>query len=404
MESPSYDIAIIGGGIVGLATAMVLTQRHPRYRVVVIEKENRVAAHQTGHNSGVIHSGIYYRPGSLKAKLCVEGAARLVHFAQEHGIPHELCGKIIVATEEGELPGLQTLWERGVANGVPGLEFIGADQVKELEPHAQALRGIHSPRTGIIDFAAVAQAMAHEFMRNGGELLTGARVTGIKRAGALHLTTSQGDLLTAHVINCGGLHADTIARIMGTEPGVNIVPFRGEYYMIRPERRNLVRNLIYPVPDPRFPFLGVHFTRTVQGDLEAGPNAVLAFAREGYRRIHFNARNILSMLTHKGFWAMSRRHWKMGMGEFYRSLSKPAFARSLQKLVPAIRAQDLLPGPTGVRAQCVDQSGALLDDFKIVESPNAIHVLNVPSPAATASLAIAPYIVELAAKSFDLKV
>ncbi|MDQ3815170.1 MAG: L-2-hydroxyglutarate oxidase [Armatimonadota bacterium] len=403
MKNPNYDIAIIGGGIIGLATAMTLAERYRRYRTVALEKEAEVATHQTGHNSGVIHSGIYYRPGSLKARLCVEGARRLVEFAQEHNVPYERCGKVIVATAEDELPRLQTLWERGVANGVPGLEIIDAGRVKELEPHASALRGIYSPHTGIIDFAAVARAMAQQFISHSGQILTGAKVTGIKQTSdELCLLTGRGEVLARHVINCGGLHADTIARMMGVEPAVRIVPFRGEYYMVRPERRDLVRNLIYPVPDPNFPFLGVHFTRTIHGDLEAGPNAVLAFAREGYRRTDFRPQDTLSMIAHRGFWAMARQHWKMGAAEFYRSLSKPAFTRSLQKLVPEIRQDDLLPGPSGVRAQCVDRHGFLLDDFKIVEAPHAIHVLNVPSPAATASLAIAPYIVALAAKCFEL--
>lgn len=399
-----YDVAVVGAGIVGLATVWALTERAPRTRVVVLEKEPAVGRHQTGHNSGVIHAGIYYRPGSAKARLCVEGGRRLTEFCDRHGIRWERCGKVIVATRPDELPRLAALYERGVANGVPGLALIGPERVRELEPYAAALQAIHSPHTGIVDYREVAAALAAEAERRGVTIETGAGVEAIRRAAdGFVLRTPRREVAARRLINCAGLYADLVARRAGAPPDVRIVPFRGEYYHLRPERRHLVRALIYPVPDPAFPFLGVHFTRTVHGEVEAGPNAVLAFAREGYRFGRVNLVELLDTLTYRGFWAMARRYWRTGVYEMYRSLSKAAFVRALQRLVPALRAEDVVRGGSGVRAQAVSSDGSLVDDFRIVETADAVHVLNAPSPAATASLAIGRHIAALAADRFGLK-
>ncbi len=399
-----YDVAVVGAGIVGLATVWALTERAPRTRVVVLEKEPAVGRHQTGHNSGVIHAGIYYRPGSAKARLCVEGGRRLTEFCDRHGIRWERCGKVIVATRPDELPRLAALYERGVANGVPGLALIGPERVRELEPHAAALQAIHSPHTGIVDYREVAAALAAEAERRGVTIETGAGVEAIGRAGdGFVLRTPRREVAARRLINCAGLYADVVARRAGAAPDVRIVPFRGEYYHLRPERRHLVRALIYPVPDPAFPFLGVHFTRTVHGEVEAGPNAVLAFAREGYRFSRVNPGELLDTLTYRGFWAMARRYWRTGAYEMYRSLSKAAFVRALQRLVPDLRPEDVVRGGSGVRAQAVSPDGSLVDDFRIVETADAVHVLNAPSPAATASLAIGRHIAALAADRFGLK-
>ncbi|HXG01912.1 MAG TPA: L-2-hydroxyglutarate oxidase [Candidatus Binatia bacterium] len=398
------DVAVVGAGIVGLATVWALTERAPRTRVVVLEKEPGVGRHQTGHNSGVIHAGIYYRPGSAKARLCVEGGRLLTEFCDRHGIRWERCGKVIVATRPDELPRLAALYERGVANGVPGLALIGPERVRELEPHAAALQAIHSPHTGIVDYREVAAALAAEAERRGVTIETGAGVEAIGRAGdGFVLGTPRCEVAARRLINCAGLYADLVARRAGAAADVRIVPFRGEYYHLRPERRHLVRALIYPVPDPAFPFLGVHFTRTVHGEVEAGPNAVLAFAREGYRFGRVNPRELLGTLTYRGFWAMARRYWRTGAYEMYRSLSKAAFVRALQRLVPDLRPEDVVRGGSGVRAQAVSPDGSLVDDFRIVETADAVHVLNAPSPAATASLAIGRHIAALAADRFGLK-
>ena len=403
MSKHAYDIAIIGGGIVGLATALQLSRSHPSQKSVVLEKETAIATHQTGHNSGVIHSGIYYRPGSLKARNCVEGGRALMAFCDENGIDYQLCGKVIVATDESELPRLDTLHERGTANGVPGLRMIGPEELREIEPYANGLRALHSPNTGIIDFSQVAAAYANRFRDNGGDVLTGARVTSIRRAdGIVYLETPRGEIATRNVINCAGLYSDAVARMMGVQQDVRIVPFRGEYYMLAKEAERMVRGLIYPVPNPEFPFLGVHFTRTVHGEVEAGPNAVLAFAREGYRMGRVSPREMMGTLGYRGFWSMSARYWRMGMLEMYRSFSKGAFVRSLQKLVPEIKGEDLVRGNAGVRAQEVERNGLLTDDFHVTETPNAVHVRNAPSPGATASLAIGRDVVAAAAKAFGL--
>jgi L-2-hydroxyglutarate oxidase len=369
----------------------------------VLDKEPRVAGHQTGHNSGVIHSGIYYKPGSFKARLCVEGVRLMTEFCDAHGIGWERCGKVIVATEDAERPRLEALHERGVANGVPGLTLISAEEVREYEPHCRAVRALRSPNTGIVDYVQVAEKMAALVRERGVEIATGARVTAIRRTGdGLVAETPRGEFPARHLINCAGLHSDRVAELMGVRPEVRIIPFRGEYYMLRRERRELVRNLIYPVPDPQFPFLGVHFTRTVHGDVEAGPNAVLALAREGYTLGTVRARDVAALLAYAGFWAMARRYWRMGAYELYRSASKRAFVRSLQRLVPDIRDEDIGRGGAGVRAQAVTPEGALVDDFRIAVAEGAVHVLNAPSPAATASLAIGRHIATLAAQTFRL--
>ncbi len=404
MGFQKYDIGVIGGGIIGLATAMRLAQEFPRYKVVVLEKEPEIAQHQTGHNSGVIHAGIYYAPGSQKANFCSTGGKLLRQFCDERGIPYEMCGKVIVATSESELPGLQELYRRGTANGAEGLEIIGPERLKELEPHAAGVKAIWSPNTGIIDYRRVASAYATEMRESGGDLFTGTQVMAIaRRDGSLFLETSKGEVQARYIINCAGLHADKVARMMGVDIGVRIVPFRGEYFSIRPDRAHLVRGLIYPVPNPRLPFLGVHFTRRITGEVEAGPNAVLAFAREGYRKTSFNLGDVIGTLGYSGFWRMARTYWKTGVDEQYRSIFKKVFLRSLQTLVPEIQMEDLVEPGAGVRAQAVNRKGQLLQDFSIAETQNAIHVLNAPSPGATSSLTISRYIVDLARKSFSLE-
>ncbi|MFQ5658222.1 MAG: L-2-hydroxyglutarate oxidase [Candidatus Methylomirabilales bacterium] len=400
MGEATYDIAIVGGGIIGLATALSLSEQSPGLRLALLEKEPRLAGHQSTHNSGVIHAGIYYTPGSYKARLCLEGVKLMLAFCDQHGIRYERCGKVIVATSADELPRLDRLYDRGVANGVSGLERIGPDRLREIEPHACALQAIHSPATAIVDFRAVALAMADILRERGTGILTETRVDGITRtAEGIVLRGAGRAVVTRSLINCAGLHADRVARMMGVRTGVRIIPFRGEYYHLRPERRDLVRTLIYPVPDPAFPFLGVHLSRTIHGVVEAGPNAVLAFAREGYSYRRIRPSEVASMLAYTGFWRMAGRYWRMGLYELYRSLSKGAFVRSLQRLVPEIASADVAPGGAGVRAQAVEASGILVDDFRIVESRNAIHVLNAPSPAATASLAIGRHIAGVAVRT-----
>jgi (S)-2-hydroxyglutarate dehydrogenase len=405
-----YDLTIIGGGIVGLATALKVLQAHPRTKLLILEKEPQLARHQTGNNSGVIHSGLYYRPGSLKALSCVSGRKALIEFCNENGVPYELCGKVVVATNQEELPRLDELYRRGVTNGLQGLEIIGAERLKELEPHATGIKGLHVPETGIIDYKKVAEAYAARIRTAGGDIRLSQRVLGvIEGRQEIVLQTSGGDYRTHYLINCCGLHSDVVAKMMKTRDDAGdgnehrIIPFRGEYYKIAPERQFLVRNLIYPVPDPTFPFLGVHFTRMAKGGVEAGPNAVLALAREGYRHTQINPGDLWKTVSFKGFWAMAGKYWQTGFGELYRSLNKSAFVRALQKLLPEIREGDLVPGGAGVRAQAVSASGALVDDFVIKESRNTIHVLNAPSPGATASLAIGQAITEMAAKNFELK-
>ena len=390
-----FDLVIIGGGIVGLATALEAMRTLRGRRVAVVEKESTIACHQTGHNSGVIHSGIYYKPGSMKAKNCVAGAAAMVEFCREHGIPFDICGKVVVATGQSELPGLQELMRRGTANGVPGLAMISVERLRELEPHCAGIAALHVPGTGVTDYAAVARKYAEIIETAGGQILTGCEVHGINRASPqIVIETARGSIESDFAINCAGLHSDRIMRLAGDTQGLKIVPFRGEYYEIVPGRRKIVRNLIYPVADPRFPFLGVHFTRRITGGIEAGPNAVLALKREGYRKTDFNLKDALETAAFPGFWRMAARYWWNGAGEYYRSLNKGAFTRALQKLVPEIQASDLHPAGSGVRAQALDARGKLLDDFCIVPSRRMIHVCNVPSPAATASLIIGKQIIE----------
>lgn len=403
-----YDLTIIGGGILGLATALKLAAAQPSLRLLILEKEADLARHQTGNNSGVIHSGLYYRPGSLKARSCVTGRKELIAFCEEHAIPYEICGKVVVATNEQELPRLEELHRRGAANGLHGLEIIGPERLKELEPYATGIKGLYVPETGIVDYRKVAAAYAEKIRNAGGDIRLSQRVVGIlNRPEEVVLQTSGGDYRTKHLINCCGLQSDIVAQMMSArdnqEEEHRIIPFRGEYYKIAPERQFLVRNLIYPVPDPTFPFLGVHFTRMAKGGVEAGPNAVFAYAREGYRHTDINLSDLWRTISFRGFWAITGKYWQTGFGELYRSLSKSAFVRALQKLLPEIRESDLVPGGAGVRAQAVSASGALVDDFVIRQGRNAIHVLNAPSPGATASLAIGRQICEMAEKNFELR-
>ena len=401
MTQPEFHVAIVGAGIVGLATAMELLKRRPATRLVVLEKEDRVAAHQTGRNSGVIHAGLYYKPGSLKAQLSTEGSRSMIEFCREHDLPYELCGKVVVATSEAEVPRLDELFRRGEANGVPGLRRISAEEVHEIEPHAAGVAGLFSPRTGIVDYKAVCQTYARIIGTSGGELRLCTRVTEIKASrGELVVKTNATEIHCSHLINCAGLQSDDVARMAGSGGGPRIVPFRGEYYELAPHSRELVHGLIYPVPDPAFPFLGVHFTKKITGSVEAGPNAVLAFAVEGYGKLDIDVGYLLRLAAFPGFWVMASRYWRTGLGEFYRSWSKRAFVKALQKLLPGLEGKDLKPGGVGIRAQALDAKGALLDDFAFVEAPNMIHVLNAPSPAATCSLAIGRRIADKALTSF----
>ncbi|HSR35129.1 MAG TPA: L-2-hydroxyglutarate oxidase [Anaerolineae bacterium] len=403
MTNTKFDIAIIGAGIVGLATAMELVQRRPDLKLIVLEKESKVAAHQTGNNSGVIHAGLYYKPGSLKAKMVVEGARRMVKFCQEHNLPYELCGKVVVATYEKELPGLEELHRRGNANGVQGLTMINGEQIKDYEPHASGIAGLWSPNTGIVDYIAVTRKYAELVEQGGGEIQLDTNVLGIQQTPDGLLMQSNGPEVHARtLINCGGLQSDLIAKMTGNTHGLRIIPFRGEYYKLSPESQKLVRGLIYPVPDPRFPFLGVHFTKKIDGSIEAGPNAVLAFAREGYKKSDFSPGHVLGLLTYSGFWVMGAKYWRMGFGEMYRSWNKRAFVEALRVLLPDLGMDDVRPGGAGVRAQALDRSGKLLDDFAIIDAPNAIHVLNAPSPAATASIVIGEVIVDKALATFEM--
>lgn len=397
-----YDIAIIGGGIVGLATAMALSKR-PNTKIIVLEAENRLAAHQTGNNSGVIHSGIYYKPGSLKAKNCVQGRQTMYEFCAEHNILHDNCGKVIVATQESELPALERLYDRGVANGLEGLRRLNPAEIKEFEPHAFGIAGLRVEQTGIVDYVGVCQAYAKIITAAGGVIQTNSRVTAFRKVGnGFILTTPQGEVITKNLINCAGLQSDRVAKLCGVDPLLQIIPFRGEYYEIIPEKHHLVNNLIYPVPDPRFPFLGVHFTRMVKGGVEAGPNAVLAFKREGYKMSSISVSDLMGYALYAGFWRMGVKYWKMAVGEYYRSFSKKAFVAALQRLLPDLQEADVHRSGAGVRAQALDPKGNLLDDFAIREAERQIHVLNAPSPAATASISIGQSIADMASKNFKL--
>jgi L-2-hydroxyglutarate oxidase LhgO len=404
----TYDIAVIGGGIVGLSFAMQATEKFPRLRMVVLEKEAGVARHQSGHNSGVIHSGVYYKAGSLKARLCVAGAREMMEFCSRHGIPHKVCGKLIVATNSEEAARLDELLLRGVANGLEGLRLLEREAMLEIEPHVGGVRALHVPSAGITDYAAVTAKYAEIAVGRGAEVKTSAGVVGFGRSSgaksdaksrpqpdAVVIRTRAGDFSARYVVNCAGLYSDRVARMAGHHPGMMIVPFRGEYYDLAAARGELVRGLIYPVPDPRYPFLGVHFTRRIHGNVDAGPNAVLAFRREGYRWRDFDLGEALEVARDAGFRAMARREWRSGLAEFRRSLRKREFVRSCQRLVPAVRMEDMTPGGSGVRAQAVGPDGALVDDFRFVARERFLHVLNVPSPAATASLPIGREILKM---------
>jgi (S)-2-hydroxyglutarate dehydrogenase len=387
-----YDCTVIGGGIVGLSTAWALTRRNGNSRVILVEKEGALAAHQTGRNSGVIHSGIYYKPGSLKAQLAREGNRSLVAFCREHGIPHEVCGKVIVATEDAELPLLEKLYQRGLENGLD-VTRLSSEQVRDIEPRARCRQGLRVPSTGIVDYRQVSLTLAELISARGGEVRLNTEVIGIRPNGSSTvIQTKSGDFKTRFLVNCSGLHSDRVARLANMGVSSRIVPFRGEYYELVPQRRDLVKGLVYPVPNPRFPFLGVHLSRMIDGSIHAGPNAVLSFKREGYHRTDFNLRDFGDVILFPGFWKLAARNAKEGLRELYRSFNKAAFVSSLQKIIPEIKGEDLVPSPAGVRAQALQPDGTLVDDFLIARAPNAMHVINAPSPAATASLSIGNFI------------
>ena len=389
----SYDCAIIGGGIVGLATAMALSRRCAGAQILLLEKERHPSVHQSGRNSGVIHSGVYYKPGSYKAMFARAGASSMAQFCRENGVPHEVCGKVIVATQEKDLAGLERLFQRGQQNGLP-VSKISAQEVNEIEPHVRCLAGIHVPTTGITDYRQVSQKYLELFQQQGGEAKFGNEVRHITNRGGTHLIeTTAAEYEARFLVSCAGLHSDRVSRLAGANPGAKIIPFRGEYYELIASKRHLVRTLIYPVPNPDFPFLGLHFTKMIDGSVHAGPNAVLAFKREGYKKADFNLRDFCETLSFGGFWRLASKNFGQGMKEVYRSLVKDAFVRSLQQLIPEIRSADLVPCKAGVRAQALLNNGKLLDDFLIIRGYKALHVCNAPSPAATASLEIAKAIV-----------
>ena len=384
----THDFVVIGGGIVGLATALFLGQRFPRASVLVLEKEAQLAFHQTGHNSGVIHSGIYYKPGSFKSKFTKAGNQAMVNFCQAQGLPYEVCGKVIVATKPSELPRLENLYRRGLQNGL-AVQKLSPEEVKEHEPYVQCWGGIYVPTSGIVDYGKVCQKYAELIQQQGGDLRLQHQVINIiKTPVGYALETHQGTVQTRFLINCAGLQSDRLAKLAGLEPEAQIVPFRGEYYELRPEKRYLVKGLIYPVPNPDFPFLGVHLTRMIDGSIHAGPNAVLNLKREGYGKTEVDFRDLGEVLTYPGFWRLARHHWQEGLQEIIRSWSKPAFVRSVQQLIPEVTADDIIASPAGIRAQALRRDGRLVEDFLIIEADKALHVCNAPSPAATASLEI----------------
>jgi L-2-hydroxyglutarate oxidase LhgO len=391
----NYDVTVVGGGIVGLATAYRLLEARPGLKVLLLEKEAKLAAHQTGNNSGVLHAGLYYKPGSEKARCAVSGLQQMLAFCREHGIPHDQCGKVVVATEENELERLENLWTRGNANGLQGLRKLTPAQLKEIEPHAAGLAAIHVPQEGIVDYPAVCEKLGELIQKHGGTIQLNTRVLRIvPGSGETTIETNQGTVHAKCVVTCGGLHADRLVKMSGQKPSAKIIPFRGEYYVIKKERQHLVRHLIYPVPDPKFPFLGVHFTRLIHGGIEAGPNAVLAFAREGYKWTDINLRDLAGSLTYPGLWRFLMKYPNLCGYEIKRSLSRAEFTRSLQKLVPEISENDIEPGGAGVRAQAMTPTGSLVEDFYFEETAAMVHVINAPSPAATASLAIGAKISE----------
>lgn len=400
-----FDIVVVGGGIVGLASAYKIALSHPDISTAVLEKEDKLAAHQTGHNSGVIHSGLYYKPGSTKAKTCAKGREELISFAKKYKIPYDICGKIVVATREKELANLEQIFHNGQENEIEGIEKIGLDTIKEIEPYCQGIAGIRVPCTGIIDFAEVANKLGEliEKTSKNNKVLTSHKVIRFdKHDFYTSVVTSNGALSTKYIINCAGLQCDRIAGMDGVEPRVKTIPFRGDYYRLSEKAKEKVKNLIYPVPDPALPFLGLHFTRMIDGSVECGPNAVFSFKREGYGKTDFSFRDSWNSLSYKGTWKLFLKHCKYGLGEYARSFSKKLFLQQLQRLIPKLDANDILPGKAGVRAQAVGPRGEVIDDFKIERRKNSIHVLNAPSPAATASLAIGDYINEIATESFKL--
>jgi L-2-hydroxyglutarate oxidase len=395
-----YDVVVIGGGIVGLATALKIKEQKPRTRLLVLEKESGPAQHQTGNNSGVIHSGLYYNPGSLKAINCISGYHELLKFCDEEGVKYDLCGKIVVATREEQIPVLETLYQRGIENGLKNLKYLSGDAMREIEPHVAGIKGIKVPQTGIIDYKKVSEKYAERILKVDGDIRYNERVYSVSNLNNVStIVTSKGSYETNLVVNCGGLYSDKVAQMTQEEKiDLKIIPFRGEYYELKPEKRHLVKHLIYPVPDPNFPFLGVHFTRMIDGGVEAGPNAVLAFRREGYKKTDFKFSELAETLLWPGFQKVAAKYWKTGIGEYYRSFSKAAFTKALQALIPELKADDLIPGGAGVRAQACDISGGLLDDFKIIENAQSINVCNAPSPAATSSLAIGQTVSEMVLK------
>ena len=403
MAENKYDVTIVGAGIIGLSTALTLLERHPGLKIALLEKGNDIAQQQTGHNSGVIHSGIYYRPGSFKAQFCVEGRASMVKFCQENEIPYREIGKVIVATDEVQRERLKVLEERGTANDVEGLRLVDQDELAELEPHVRGVAALFAPKTGIVNYQDVSRVYADKVQAAGAEIHLNSKVESFERHnGLIYVETENGEFVAKNIINCAGLHSDRIARLMGVDPGLHIIPFRGEYYTIKKEREYLVKHLIYPVPDPAFPFLGVHFTHNMKGYVEAGPNAVLAMRREGYRKRDFSIGDSWETFTFGGFWKMTARDWKTGFYEVNRSLRKSVFIKDLQKMIPEIQKSDLGAGGAGVRAQAVDNHGNLLDDFRIAQTEGAVHVLNAPSPGATSSLVIGNKVADMAEETFAL--
>ena len=388
-----YDFIIVGAGIVGLATALKLIEKDPKQKILILEKENRISAHQTGNNSGVIHSGIYYKPGSLKAKNCVKGYKQLINFCDKHNVKYDLCGKVIVAVEQSELNYLDILLERGRANGLSDLRKISKEELNEIEPYVNGIAGLFVPQTGIIDYKDVSEKYVEIFLSKGGVLHLNDKVIDFHESSSeIEVITNKGNYNANAVITCGGLQSDILARKTNHDLDLKIIPFRGEYYKIKEDRKHLVKNLIYPVPDPAFPFLGVHFTRMINGEVEAGPNAVLALKREGYKKTDINIKELYETLTWPGFQIVAKKYWRTGFGEFYRSFSKSAFVTALQRLIPEITEDDLIKGGAGVRAQACDRTGGLLDDFSIIKNNRIVHVCNAPSPAATSSLAIGEHI------------
>jgi (S)-2-hydroxyglutarate dehydrogenase len=403
--NPDYDIIVLGGGIVGLASAFKINSRYPNLKVLVLEKEPMVAAHQTGHNSGVIHSGLYYKPGSYKAKNCVDGRRELVAFAKEQSIAHDICGKIVVATHPSELPFLNKVFNNGLQNGVEGVRKITADEIKQIEPYCVGIEGIWVPCTGIIDYSEVARKYVELIHSRfpGSKVLTGYEATGFEKSNEFTtINTPKGNFTTRFMVSCTGLQCDRIAKKEGVEPGMQIVGFRGDYYDLSEKGKDKVKNLIYPVPNPEFPFLGVHFTRMIQGGVECGPNAVFTFKREGYGKTDFDFKDTIEALTYKGTWKLFYKHWRFGLDEYKRAFSKKLFLNRLRKLIPSLQMDDLVPGRAGVRAMALDPNGEMIDDFKIERHGNALHVLNAPSPAATASLAIGSAVCDMAAEQFGL--